>query len=158
MMKDFGLQLEAYFQKLKDDQFHWLCELRKGGKTVYTGQYSAGLAHCTKAPKHGMAVYKVPMNAKIARTFKPFGSLSVADTEGFVIPTAPTLKQYLYCLQSDANVGEYLLFEDFASEFGYDEDSRKAEAVWRACQKIRGGLMKILGSDFEEFITYNFDE
>ena len=27
-------------------------------------------------------------------------------------------------------------FEDWASEYGYDSDSRKAEAVYRACDNI----------------------
>lgn len=42
-------------------------------------------------------------------------------------------------------------FEDFCSEFGYDTDSRKAEATYRACKSSGEKLRKLLGDDFETF-------
>lgn len=35
------------------------------------------------------------------------------------------------------------IFEDFCSEYGYDEDSKTAERIYFACQKEYGGLCKI---------------
>lgn len=40
-------------------------------------------------------------------------------------------------------------FKDFCDSFGYDQDSRKAEKVWKACQSIKVRLHKLLGSDFD---------
>jgi len=38
-------------------------------------------------------------------------------------------------------------FEDWASDFGYDTDSRKAEKIYRACQDNALRLKKILSTD-----------
>jgi len=43
----------------------------------------------------------------------------------------PQLKDVLNCLVSDAGVDQ-LSFEEFCSEYGYNEDSRAAERVYRA--------------------------
>lgn len=40
-------------------------------------------------------------------------------------------------------------FADFAAELGYDEDSRKAEATYRACGRLADKLRRFLGEDFE---------
>jgi hypothetical protein len=37
----------------------------------------------------------------------------------------------LACISGDVNCPE--TFEDFCSEYGYEEDSRKAEQMWRRC-------------------------
>jgi hypothetical protein len=72
-------------------------------------------------------------------------------------PTAPDLQNVLECLQSDARCGAYMLFEDFAREFGYGTDSRAAEKTWRACQEARGQLRRLLGADFEAFESHDFN-
>lgn len=61
-------------------------------------------------------------------------------------PTPPDLAEVLDSLRLDAECGGADSFEDFAAEYGYDEDSRKAEAIYRACQKIRSDLRRLLGS------------
>lgn len=47
----------------------------------------------------------------------------------------PTITKVMYSLLNEASMGEYS-FEDFCSELGYNEDSRKAHATWQACQEI----------------------
>ena len=42
-------------------------------------------------------------------------------------------------------------FEDWCGEFGYDTDSRKAEATYNACRKSGEKLQRLLGDDFEAF-------
>lgn len=44
---------------------------------------------------------------------------------------APELKDVLYSLIIDSNVLDYDSFESWASDFGYDTDSRKAEAIYK---------------------------
>lgn len=38
-----------------------------------------------------------------------------------------------YCFVSDSEAGGEKSFEEFCSDFGYDEDSRKAENIYKAC-------------------------
>lgn len=52
----------------------------------------------------------------------------------------PEVEDVLNCIASDSGAIE-MSFEDFCAEFGYDEDSRKAERTWKACKKQ--------GEDFE---------
>lgn len=51
----------------------------------------------------------------------------------------PTAYDVLFCLQK-YEVGS---FKDFCAEFGYDEDSRKAEKIYHAVQKEFAGVCKI---------------
>lgn len=152
----FSIEITATYKGLQGEQFAWSVELKRGDK-VFTGSYTAGFAHCKRATG-GTKGPREKMTQKIARAFKPFGGLTIDDCSGYVTPTAPTLKGYLECLQLDARSGEHLLFEDFANEFGYEVDSRKAEAIWRACQQTRGELQHFFGSDFQTFLDTNFDE
>ncbi len=42
-------------------------------------------------------------------------------------------------------------FEDWCSDFGYDTDSRRAEATFKACQRSADKLYKLLRDDIETF-------
>jgi hypothetical protein len=68
-------------------------------------------------------------------------------------PTFPTLAQVLSSLQLDCGAGANLLFEDFCDDLGYDQDSRKAEEIWRACVRTRGEMMRLLGGNFDQFMA-----
>ncbi len=48
----------------------------------------------------------------------------------------------LYCFVSDAESGEEP-FEDFCANFGYDEDSRTAERIYKACKKSAEKLQRL---------------
>lgn len=64
----------------------------------------------------------------------------------------PTDKDVLPCLISDYSVlGES--FEDFCGNFGYDEDSRKAEKVYNQCLRNGKKLERLFGSDLDKIIT-----
>lgn len=71
--------------------------------------------------------------------------------QGIGITEEPTAHGCLDCLLSDAQSGE-MDFPEFCSEFGYDEDSRRAEKTWKACQKAAPKLRRLLGEDFEMFL------
>ena len=38
-------------------------------------------------------------------------------------------------------------FEDFCGNFGYDQDSRKAEANWKTCKKHAANMKRIAGDE-----------
>jgi hypothetical protein len=58
---------------------------------------------------------------------------------------APDIRDVLYSLSMDADVLESASFEDWASNFGYDADSRKAEGIYQACLKIALQLRQLVG-------------
>jgi hypothetical protein len=60
----------------------------------------------------------------------------------------PTAADVLACLASDARGGENT-FEGFCADFGYDVDSRKAEATYKACAKMAKRLPVFLGEHFD---------
>jgi hypothetical protein len=62
---------------------------------------------------------------------------------------APTLDDVMGCLAMDASsVDNARNFEDWAAELGYDTDSRKAEATYRACVDQVAKLRNLLGGDY----------
>ena len=76
--------------------------------------------------------------------------MSVAYHMGSAHTDAPCMWDVLSCLFSDAeSAGES--FESWASDLGYDTDSRKAEATYKACQSIAKRLHALFGDDFETF-------
>lgn len=60
----------------------------------------------------------------------------------------PTAADVLACLLSDATVddgeGNPRPFEDWADDYGFDTDSRKAEATWRQCVEQTAKLREFL--------------
>lgn len=64
-----------------------------------------------------------------------------------------------YCALSDGLSAENS-FDDFCSEFGYDHDSRKAEKIYKACEKTNNKLHRVFSCDLYDLIneiqeTYN---
>lgn len=62
----------------------------------------------------------------------------------------PTAGDVMESLVSDASRGEQD-FEEFCSELGFDEDSRKAYESWKSCQSIHERLPKVL--TMEEIVS-----
>lgn len=73
----------------------------------------------------------------------------------------PTMREVLEGLSLDSEVKNYLSFESWAKEYGYNEDSKQAEKVYKACQKTTESLAKVLGSadkiDIIKEICYELD-
>ena len=59
-----------------------------------------------------------------------------------VYAVAPTQASVLYCIVSDAYCGENT-FDDFCTDFGYDEDSRKALETYLSCQENSKKLSQV---------------
>jgi hypothetical protein len=64
----------------------------------------------------------------------------------------PTTYEVLDSILMDASAYDNARsFEDFASEFGYDADSRTAERLYKACGSISKRLRRFLADDFDVF-------
>lgn len=64
------------------------------------------------------------------------------------------MKDLLQSLSMDARgVEDNRTFEEWAREYGYDEDSRKAERSYNLTRKIAASIKKFLGDDlYKEFL------
>lgn len=59
---------------------------------------------------------------------------------------SPSLEEVLYSLVMEAPARD-TTFEEFCDEYGYSDDSRKAEAMYNACVDIGRKLVRLIGAD-----------
>lgn len=99
--------------------------------------------------------FKITVSKSARASFKYY--MSQADYERGIIEMEN--RDMIYALMSfvdDAISGE-MEFHEFCGEFGYDEDSRRAEKVWKACQKSNEKAKRLfsdlydLGNDLREW-------
>jgi len=72
---------------------------------------------------------------------------SVDFYQGSAHTKPPTVADVLYCILSDASARHHGSFEDWAQEYGFDEDSRKAEQIYRRCLKTAEDMVDCFGED-----------
>lgn len=129
----------------------------EGGRAILLTDYSAGEAHAPAAkgaspfarrdPDREARIkwecengYEAPrgLHIDLASWIPP------ASYKANRKPLAPDLADVLASLAMDSDVLDSGGFESWASDFGYDTDSRAAEAIYRACLdialKLRAGL------------------
>ena len=134
---------------------NWKVTLVKDGRDILTIDYSAGCGHC-------------PSYKQMARWTLDYTRLIVFETEhgkaahcpnGFSFikggkPIMPKPMDVIHSLMTDCDVLDYGTFEQWARNFGYDEDSRKAESIYRACLEtalqIRSGLGETAMRELQE--------
>jgi hypothetical protein len=83
------------------------------------------------------------------------GRMIVFFSQGPAIVHEPSLEELLDTLGSDAS--GYLNargFEDWASEYGYDPDSRRAERMWKAVGQQVADLRRLLGDGGIEELAF----
>lgn len=146
----------------KRKYFQWLCTLTKMGDyvSVYSSDYYTGPGNAEywyrgeKSTGYMERKYKGKCLPD-SRYYKE--NRSMWTTDRFMLPHPPKVEDLLYSLQSDCAAGQILLFDEFCSDFGYDEDSRKAEHMWRKCQTVCGELQRFYAACFGEFMECRED-
>jgi hypothetical protein len=109
-------------------------------KFVYHGPYFDG-------DKEGRDVYEIVLTRGKRKPFRfKFGqSINNSVTPGHSGRKAPTAYDVLSCLtKNDPGT-----FADFCSEYGYDEDSRKAEKTYFAVQEEWKGVERLFSDVLE---------
>lgn len=72
--------------------------------------------------------------------------LTTYFSQGYAISGEPKADDVLDCMASDAaGIENARSFEDWASEYGYDTDSRKAEKIYNVCVTQAEKLKAFLG-------------
>lgn len=94
--------------------------------------------------KQNRYVFKMQLKrGKKSYTFEFGQSINDGDKE-------PDFYSVLSCLQKY----EIGTFEQFCSEFGYDEDSRKAEKTYKAVLKEFNAMQRLFNDDELEILSY----
>ncbi len=145
-----GLTYTATFQPrpqpretVKHPQLHWLITLTTGSQ-VAQFPYAEGMGHVKgyqQPPWNGrMTLAQADEQALYRKTCETGLLYHVRG-----IQPAPDVLDVLYCLVMDASVRHAATYEEWASDYGYDADSRKGEQVYRDCQKQTTDLLRVLG-------------
>lgn len=134
---DMGFRIESVLVRDdfngRDGQSHWSVTIIRNGQSMHVDysqgcayRYHRGTTHRPYVPKYGNPTLQ---DVAVALQTKP---------------TPPTLENVMYCVVMDAQcVMHGQTFEDFASELGYDEDSRSAEKCYNACRDAYFGLIRL---------------
>lgn len=70
----------------------------------------------------------------------------------------PQVHEVLDCLASDAaSIENSKSFEDWASELGYEEDSRRAERIYQVCVRQAEKLERFLGPELYRQLLWDFE-
>lgn len=90
-------------------------------------------------------------------TLKTAGrQMTLYFSQGYGISGEPTAADVLDCLASDAaSVENSREFEEWASDLGYDPDSRKAEKIYKTIIKQAERLKKFLGNDLYKTLLWD---
>lgn len=128
----------------KSPSLNWRVTIQRNGRAVLTTDYSAGCGHCDayKASVVELGGQNCIMRDEVIRreceTGKSYKGLKKYNLD---------LDSVLWSLSMDYGVINYATYEDWAVEYGYDPDSRKGEAIYRACLEIALKLRAALGDD-----------
>lgn len=123
--------------KLLDRSLNWRVTVKRHGDDILSCDYSAGIGHVPSYKYYGMADLGKAVEFELehgreAKSGKPIMSDATDVLASLVI---------------DSGAIDSADFEEWANDLGYDTDSRKAEAIYRACLEIGLKLRVELGDD-----------
>jgi len=82
-------------------------------------------------------------------------SMTVEFSQGPAISGEPTCEDVLDCIASDVGgIKSARTFEEWASDLGFDADSRKAEQTYKACELQGEKLDLLLGIEAAEQLCF----
>jgi len=157
-IKDLGLTLEYQFvpfsqsrsKNQKHKNLNWIVTLRRGNGSLST-EYSAGCGYCPAylRKQKGLSSYETTLVAeKELETGFECTYLPSTGNVWFRTPRRPILPSDADVISSlvlDASVLDWSSFEGWAGDFGYETDSRSAEATYKACLEIALKLRAMVG-------------
>jgi hypothetical protein len=140
-------------QRITHASLNWQVTIRKGDLPILSKiDYSAGLAHCpaytaryTPGTLRWTTDFEKAIRHEVETGYRYRGSLAVTGNARESITPDP-VDVFSSCL-NDADAINCATFEEWAGDYGYDTDSRQAEATYRACLAIGLALRAGLGDD-----------
>lgn len=134
-----------------DLSLNWRVTVRRNGEPFLETDYMQGIGH---APAYNASNRKLGHVDSLMRfeclqfeaeKGRAHGFMMGGSPMGGKALEAPSAADVLYSLSSDADALDYATFEDWAENYGYDPDSRKGEATYRACLEIALKLRAAIG-------------
>lgn len=130
----------------KEPSLNWRVTLTGAPVAPLTTDYMQGIGHvpnynALKGPKNTL------FNDEYLRSCAERGRYGNPDGITRMPLPVPHVADVVHSLVLDSDVINYGSFEEWASEFGYDSDSRKAERVYQDCMVIALKLRQILGDE-----------
>lgn len=125
---------------------NWKVTVKRDGRAVLTTDYSSGCAHCPSYQQRASVDSAAAVKAE-CETGKAQGWQTIAGGGAKVrlAPILPDPCDVFYSLALDSDVIDHPTYESWASDFGYDADSRKGEAAYRLCLEISLKLRAAVG-------------
>lgn len=143
--------------------FQYVCTLKRDGRPILMTGYGMGIAHSPtyKATGHGKRDRYIFNKALAWETEHGIRVNHMCLTQGYENfhgshknKILPEPESVMHCLIMDSDVLDAGGFESWASDFGYDTDSRKAESIYKACLeialKLRAGLGESIMAELRE--------
>lgn len=140
--------------KVKDPQLHWSITLQRGQRKM-TVPYHEGCGHVVGYQQFHKTPYDKRRHDEMVREVCETG-IAYKNVQEFLSgrifkrktkQPVPKLLDVLYCLVQDASVLDSGGFEEWASDYGYDTDSRAAEKTYRQCVDQSLQLRNLLDND-----------
>jgi len=147
-ISELGLSIRAEFvpfrhsrnAKEKMKSLNWFVTVEHKGRAVLRTDYMAGQAHCPAYSAKGLGPRDCVMRATAISEECERG---VSHGKKIL----PDTLDVFYSLVMDASVLDSGSFESWAGDFGYDTDSRSAEATYRACLDTALKLRAVIGDE-----------
>lgn len=163
LVQSVGLEIKSKFvpfslskhSEEENKNLNWKVTLSSGKKTMNL-DFSKGVGHLPyPQTSFGVTNYQKRMINEAIDSAIETGiarKLTIVDKDvKFLLGNAqfpnPTLQEVLYSLCSNSDVRHYLTYEQWASDFGYDTDSRKGEKIYDSCRKVTADFMQLIGSE-----------
>jgi len=142
---------------------HWSVTI-KGSRGSITLPYSMGIGHRVWAKNARDAFHYGNFPGVQAHSVKPgervphMRPIVWENLKPYTRPTPPDLACVLDSLASDASSYENARnFDEWASEYGYDTDSRKAEKTYRSVGDQAKELLHLLGREVYEILVWKVE-
>lgn len=139
-LKEIGVKFEVFPAGVGLERDGWECDgwniVLKGLKGTESFEFFTGIRHRTD---HGQGYKFLPKESRDSLSFNEY-------KKRWVKPFPPYAASVLYCLALDASAA-HQSFEEWCSDFGYDNDSIKALESYRDCCKNAAKLLKIFTSE-----------
>ncbi len=155
-IKELGLTVESKFvpfsqSRNKNEKYpslNWLVTLKRNGRKILSTDYMSGSGHCPSYRQNDNSIdHALQVKTECETGFKSgyvsFTGVVVSDKKK---PILPDIKDVLYSLLMDSDALDYE-FSEWASNFGYEEDSRKAEKIYNECVNLGLQMQRALGQD-----------
>jgi hypothetical protein len=117
---------------------NWKCTISVKGMELWTGDYSQGSGHLPGMLGRGQnrrTIYEEQYRVEACETGK---AIQPGTVRGPAL-APPSMRDVFYSLLMDSEAYS-MGFEEWADNFGYDRDSRKAEATYNECAAIGKAL------------------